>query len=305
MGDVVKFQEDHSVKFGLTGYLAEVIEARLKRCLELAPLSEPLSSAIEYSIFPAGKRIRPLLSCLLYHDLGGDAERLAAAAVSIELVHCASLIHDDLPAFDDDDFRRGRPSCHKAYGEATAILGGDVLVPHAIACLWDTDFTDSQKLHFMRILSSAYVVVCNGQQLDILPEGERGSLDEIHRQKTAALFAAATEYVGIAMGADDNLQQRLQKLGNSIGLYFQMINDFIDVHGSGKDRGRSGSSDEKNERGNLFRSQDREAALEEVRAVRADIEKNLNLIRSATGDQKCRFKGTKAVLDKVTLPLNS
>ena len=115
--------------------LLKLIEAELKQVFYAANPCEPLASALHYSVFPGGKRIRPVLALLLFQDLSQDPKNLLRASLALEVFHCATLIHDDMPALDDDDFRRGKASCHKAFGEATALLAGDYLSALAFKCI--------------------------------------------------------------------------------------------------------------------------------------------------------------------------
>ena len=166
------------------------IEARLGIDLAALEVSGSLHEAVNYVIFPGGKRIRPLLAMTLCADLGVDPIRSVDLFTPLELIHVASLIHDDLPALDNDDYRRGRASCHKKFGEPTAILTGDLMVAHALSLLAKSDFSGDSKLRLIAELSSAFVRLCHGQQCDL--DGASG-LEILKTQalKTGALFGAA------------------------------------------------------------------------------------------------------------------
>ena len=217
------------------------------------PLSE-LIMAARYSLENGGKRIRPLLVALAARAVGAmnppEAEDHLTCA--IELIHTYSLIHDDLPAMDDDDLRRGRPSLHKAYDEATAILVGDGLQARAFELLAEAPgVSDSQRIAMIRALASAAGLrgMVGGQFIDIhatdtdlaLPE-----LQDMHALKTGALIRAALALGGIAAGADGRQLSALDRYGRHIGLAFQVVDDILDVEGDsqtlGKTQGKDGEA---------------------------------------------------------------
>jgi len=252
-----------------------LVEGELLKVFE-APGSTPkLSDIARYGVFPGGKRIRPVLALAWCVDLGGDPSKLALAAAALELVHCASLIHDDLPALDNDDFRRGRPACHRAFTEAGAILAGDMLVSRAHRCLLDAPFPSDTLVEFTRVLANAYIDLCLGQHLDLLPVGERGDLPAIHRLKTGALFSACTAFGSLGAGRGGNEIRRAAELGHAIGLLFQISDDFIDAHGTDAARGRPGSSDERNGKENFF-SDSRLDPLKIVAETEREIERHIH-----------------------------
>lgn len=236
-----------SMKNGLEE-LESLIERDLETLFSRASIVEPLRAALHHSVFPKGKRLRPLFALALCEDLGGNTKKFSSAAIALELVHCASLIHDDLPALDNDDERRGRPTCHKAFGEATAVLAGDFLVPWAIESISNSELPVGVRMDLVKALSAAFLDLCNGQQLDILPPEKRGSLEEIHRLKTGALFAAALKFGAIAAQSNWEVAATAAELGGRIGLFFQISDDLLDRFGDSEQRGRSGSSDEKNQK---------------------------------------------------------
>lgn len=221
------------------------IEVRIKRLLVESNLA-PLHQVLEYSLVPTGKCMRPLLLFSLCCDLKGESARFLPAALALEFVHVASLIHDDLPALDNDDYRRGRLSCHRKFGEGQAILAGDLLVSHAFSLLLDTEFEAREKILFVRTLSTAFDNVCLGQSLDLLPAKGRGDLEELYNRKTGALFGAAAKFAAIGCNLEESLQLSAWELGLSIGFSFQIIDDFIDLFGAAELRGRPTSSDSRN-----------------------------------------------------------
>jgi len=219
-------------------------------------LLEDFSPATRYPLANGGKRIRP---CLLYAAANAvaDSPGLAAAldqlACAVELIHTYSLIHDDLPAMDDDDLRRGRPTLHKAYGEATAILVGDGLQASAFELIADAPGINSEtKISLVRVLarSSGLHGMVGGQYIDITSTGKQLSLEQLramHALKTGALIRASLAMGGIAAGANDRQLAALDAYGSHIGLAFQVVDDILDVEGDtetlGKTQGKDGDAD--------------------------------------------------------------
>ena len=154
-------------------YLASVVE-------ELNIVA-PLKKAIEYSVLNGGKRLRPVLALNIAEDLGCNPSSILPAAAALEFLHAASLVHDDLPTMDDDSLRRGKPACHIQFGEATALLCGDILPTLAFTSVANVNLEDEQKFRIINILSEAYRNLCNGQQLDILPDKSLSELSIIHK----------------------------------------------------------------------------------------------------------------------------
>jgi geranylgeranyl diphosphate synthase type II len=198
--------------------------------------------AMRYSIFSGGKRLRPALCVAGYSVYQDDWLPVLPAASAIEMVHTYSLIHDDLPAMDDDDFRRGRPSCHKQFGEAIAILAGDGLLTQAFETLARCNhFQPNQLVEVIGRLSRASGTregMIAGQVLDLQAEGRNVSLaevDAIHRSKTGALFAASVWIGAFLGGARVNEQRIIGEYGERIGLAFQIVDDILDER-AGNDR---------------------------------------------------------------------
>ncbi|AKU90642.1 polyprenyl synthetase family protein [Vulgatibacter incomptus] len=217
---------------------------------------EALAKAMAYSLLAGGKRLRPIL-CLAAFE-GCEGARVAEAvaldfAVALELIHTYSLVHDDLPAMDDDDLRRGRPTCHKVFGEATAILAGDALLTEAFGILAGGDEPVRAKLVGLLARAAGAEGMVGGQQLDLDMTGRLAaaeplpSLDEIgeiHRRKTGALLAVASEAGALAAGASDATVKALRAYGESLGLAFQIADDVLDVVGDAAAMGKSGRGDE-------------------------------------------------------------
>ena len=231
--------------FGIYKYYQEFIDDSLHSALEGSDIEEPMLSAIRHAVFPAGKRIRPMLSMLFALDLGFDPKALVSQAVALELLHCSSLVHDDLPALDNDDERRGRPSCHKAFGEAAAILAGDAMIALALECAGKGELRPELLLRSVRLLSKSFKDVCRGQLLDMEKVSD---LDKVQGLKTGALFQAALLLPCIAIDLHMFPLKSVEKFSSEYGRFFQLADDIIDVWGSSKARGRQESSDRRNEK---------------------------------------------------------
>ena len=204
-----------------------------------------LSMAMRYSVLNGGKRLRPIL-VYLANELGNaDNDSLDILAGSIELVHCYSLIHDDLPSMDDDDLRRGNPTTHIKYDEATAILAGDALQPLAFELLSLLKTSDTNKLMIIKSLAKAcgHLGMVGGQIKDIHSHNitDVDSLDTMHSQKTGRLIQTSLETSAILSGLDVSEVNALTEYGSKIGLAFQIQDDIIDIESpssiSGKDQG--------------------------------------------------------------------
>ena len=207
--------------------LASHFEEALRSETEKLSLEGRLREAVLYALLSGGKRIRPLFALALSSDIAGNVrEDLFRFFVPLEMVHAASLVHDDLPALDNDDTRRGQPSLHKAFDEATAILCGDYLVPAAFGICGALENGVGARL--TQALARAYSSVCFGQQLDLAPEISAADLIAVHRNKTAALFAGAAEFAGILSNQTPEQIKLLSSCGEALGMYFQFADDFLD-----------------------------------------------------------------------------
>ena len=222
-------------------------QKRINQTLEgLLPSDDSiLSEAMRYSVLNGGKRLRPILVYLSSELGGANRDSIDTLAGSIELIHCYSLIHDDLPSMDDDDLRRGNPTTHKKYDEATAILAGDALQPLAFELISNLDTSDSNKITIVNCLANAcgYLGMVGGQIKDIHSKeiNTVHDLDIMHSQKTGRLIQASLETSGILSGLDQKDIEALNKYGEKIGLAFQIQDDIIDIESpssiSGKDQG--------------------------------------------------------------------
>lgn len=226
------------------------IEQVLDRYLpDQGAASPQLARAMRYAVLGGGKRIRPVLAYAACELAGGTPEQADVPAATVELVHVYSLIHDDLPAMDDDDLRRGRPTCHRAFDEATAILAGDTLHTLAFELLArEGDFSDAQRLAMIRRLGEAAGMggMAAGQSRDMLAHGREltpEALEEMHFLKTGRLITAALMLGALAGGADDELLARIRAYGDRIGLAFQIRDDILDVTATTEALGKPSGSD--------------------------------------------------------------
>jgi len=233
---------------------AALVDEAIERFLP-APDTMPtkLHQAMRYSVMAGGKRVRPVLVLSACAAVGGDEKNALPAACAMEMIHTYSLIHDDLPAMDDDDFRRGRPTNHKVYGEATAILAGDALLTEAFNLLSDSRINSN-------VPSEVLLRVCNtiarcagsmgmvgGQVVDMESEGKQidfPTLEYIHTHKTGALILAAIQSGAMIGGADERTFDALTRYGGAVGLAFQVADDILDVVGDSQALGKSAGSDE-------------------------------------------------------------
>jgi geranylgeranyl diphosphate synthase type II len=214
-----------------------------------------LSEAMRYSLEAGGKRVRPMLCLLASESVGGTAQAALGGALALEYVHTYSLIHDDLPAMDDDDLRRGKPTCHKVYGEAHAILAGDGLLTEAFRLLARDERTSpALRLEAIALLAEAagWRGMVGGQALDLEGEGrpragEEGDLrhiQTIHRLKTGALLRASLEMGAVLGGADAGHRAALREAGALLGLAFQIQDDILDATATEADLGKRVGKDQ-------------------------------------------------------------
>jgi len=224
----------------------ERVEATLDRWLP-AESCEPqaLHAALRYAVFNGGKRIRPLLAFAAAEAIGLPPRRVDAMATAVELIHCYSLVHDDLPAMDDDDLRRGKPTLHKAFDEATAILAGDALLTLAFEGM-ARDRVPAEAIVELAAASGSVGMV-GGQAMDLAFEATkptREALESMFRKKTGALIRAAIVMPVADRDAADADYLALSEYGEAIGLAFQIVDDLLDIEGSTEQIGKPAGSDE-------------------------------------------------------------
>lgn len=230
------------------------IQQDLTTALDAFALPEPLKGAVHHAVMLGGKRVRPAL-CYATAALGDNVNVAAVrrAAVAVELIHCYSLVHDDLPCMDDDSLRRGQPTCHVAFEESTALLAGDILQSMAYEILssrlFDQSVAVDQSIMFrqMQILATSSSKMVCGQALDLQAEGKRitqDALENIHRNKTGALIQAAImmSAVTIFKGTDPAIL-KLRQFGQAIGLAFQVQDDILDITADTEVLGKTAGKD--------------------------------------------------------------
>ena len=229
----------------------QTIDAALERLLPPANQKpESIHRAMRHSVFAGGKRLRPILCMEAGRAVSGklpaDIEELGCA---LEMLHTYSLIHDDLPALDNDDLRRGRPTCHVVFGEATAILAGDALQTCAYQALSKLRCPSDARVVIIKEISAATGTVngmIGGQVLDLEAEhqpADAETLEYIHRSKTGALITASLVSGGIYAGTNSGAVERLRKFGQEVGLAFQIVDDVLDVTQSSEQLGKTAGKD--------------------------------------------------------------
>ncbi len=213
--------------------------------------------AMRYSLSAGGKRVRPILMMAACEAVGGDFNKIMPAACAMECVHTYSLIHDDLPAMDDDDLRRGKPTCHKVFGEAIAILAGDALLTYAFELMTHPELLRAVNGDLVNEAISIFAKAAGvsgmvgGQTADILFEGkdvDGDTLAYIHGHKTGALIRASVEMGALLGGGKEAQVESLSRFGTALGLAFQVVDDLLDVIGDEKKLGKPVGSDERNKK---------------------------------------------------------
>lgn len=234
----------------------EAVEAALVRLLPDDAWPERLHRAMAHAVFAGGKRIRPILARLAHAAAGGDPAAVTDAACGLELIHTYSLIHDDLPAFDDDVLRRGRPTVHVAFDEATAILAGDALLAEGLLLIArhpaGTEWAQ-RRAAAVELVADAVSArgMVGGQMEDLEATGQiesaaqdpRKRLDRIHRAKTGCLLAASVELGAVLAGVDDDRRRVFGDFGAGLGLAFQIADDILDATATAADLGKSPGKD--------------------------------------------------------------
>lgn len=239
------------VSFDINAYLAER-KVLVERALEGAiATSEPakIYEAMRYSLLAGGKRLRPILCLATCELLGGTMEMAMPTACALEMIHTMSLIHDDLPAMDNDDYRRGKLTNHKVYGEDIAILAGDGLLAYAFEYAAErTENVPADRLvRVIGVLSKAVGALVAGQVLDLESEGNPDTtaetLEFIHRHKTGALLEACVTSGALLAGASADDLQRLARYAQNIGLAFQIVDDILDITATQEELGKTAGKD--------------------------------------------------------------
>jgi geranylgeranyl diphosphate synthase type II len=241
------------VSFDLGAYMkqrTDAVDAALERLLPAETLRpETLHKAMRYSVFAGGKRLRPVLVIAGAEAVGGTAERVMPTACAMELIHTYSLVHDDLPAMDNDDFRRGAPTNHKVFGEAMAILAGDALLTLAFRLVADNAAKSAALCDVVTEIADAagHRGMVAGQVADLEAEGQTVGaevVDYIHAHKTGALIRASLRVGAMLCGADAAQLRALSVAGADLGLAFQIVDDVLDVVASSQELGKTAGKDQ-------------------------------------------------------------
>src|SRR5579884_1228171 len=259
-----------------------------------------IHEAMRYSVFAGGKRLRPALCVAAFEIYQEDWKPILPVAAAFEIIHTYSLIHDDLPAMDNDDFRRGQPSCHKKFNEAIAILAGDALLTFAFEVLARCDAFPSdrmqQVIHMISRASGCQTGMIAGQVFDL--EGEHRPIHEvdveqIHRAKTAALITASVTAGGYLGGARDREMKALTRFGECIGLAFQIVDDILDETASTETLGKTKGKDRRQEKATY----PARYGLDRSRALAADLTNEAFVQLSTFGDRARSLRGIAGFLE--------
>ncbi|WP_405110409.1 polyprenyl synthetase family protein [Micromonospora sp. NBC_01405] len=260
----------------------ELINRELERAIQIGGPDE-LYRTIRYSLLAGGKRVRPILCLTACAAGGGSTEVAMPTAVALEMLHTATLIHDDLPSMDNDDFRRGRPTNHKVFGEGMALLAGDALLSYSLEhVLLHTDAPPSRVLRVIHTLLHTIGIhgAIGGQVIDVQmadrEDVDLATLESMHTRKTGALLSAAVVTGAVLAGADEEMVRRAESYGMKIGLAFQIIDDILDVTSTLDELGKTPHKDEKQRKATFPRllglDQSRRRATELVASAKQDVE---------------------------------
>ncbi len=268
--------------------IAETVESLINeindRLHALIPLrdhpSHSLFAGARYTLSASGKRIRPLLVTAVAEMLGSHKEKAFSAALAVEMIHTYSMIHDDLPCMDNDDFRRGRPTLHKLLTEGESLLVGNYLFTEAFSLIsQDRLITDEQKTKLVSVLAKASSKMMEGQAMDLKADRKWCTLpllQEIHEKKTGALLCASCECGAIVASVEKKVKEQLTAFGEKLGLLFQIVDDLLDVTASEEKHGKKIGSDEKNDKATYVTFLGLEKSKSIARELVATIYSSLN-----------------------------
>jgi len=276
------------VTFDVSGYLKEraaTVDEALERFLP--PETEPpatIHRAMRYSVFAGGKRLRPVLVIAGAEAVGGQRDRVMPTACAMELIHTYSLVHDDLPAMDNDDFRRGRPTSHKVFGEAMAILAGDGLLTLAFELLAENFASGGDAGALRHVLADVAAGagtrgMVGGQVADLEAEGRQvtaADLDFIHLHKTAALIRTSLRVGAVLCGATAAQVRALSVAGGNLGLAFQIVDDLLDVEGTTEQLGKTAGKDQAQQKATYPAIHGLEASRARARDLIAEADRALH-----------------------------
>lgn len=269
-------------------YRIEEIENIIKKYLpEECGYQKTIIEAMNYSILAGGKRLRPMLMLETYRLFGGKSSVIEPFMAAIEMIHTYSLVHDDLPAMDNDEYRRGKKTTHAVYGEAMGILAGDALLNYAYETVAEAFALEPENRNIgkaFRVLAGKAGIygMVGGQTVDVESEGlntiERERLDFIYRLKTGALIEAAMLVGAILAGASEEQQKLVEKVAGEVGLAFQIQDDILDVTSTLEVLGKPIGSDEKNQKATYVTFEGLEKAAEEVERLSVDAMQQLDML---------------------------
>lgn len=253
-------------------YLTQVQSSLEAACEQYLPESSEVCQAARYSLMGGGKRIRAVLVLSVCEMLGGNIKAAEWFAAAVEMLHCYSLIHDDMPCMDDDDLRRGHPSCHKMYGESTAMLAGDVLLTEAFDLVAHAPASAESRVCAAQVLANGAGSrgMIYGQELDLKYEALAVTEDQlrlIHRNKTGALINAAVQMGAAAASVTEQQRQALENYAYGIGLVFQIVDDVLDVTSTSEQLGKPIGSDSENGKTTFVTLYGAEGALELAQTI--------------------------------------
>ena len=268
-------------------YLTRASAALEKACAQFLPEESEVCRAARYSLLGGGKRIRAVLVLSVCDMLGGDLQAAGAFSAAVEMLHCYSLIHDDLPCMDNDDLRRGRPSCHKAFGEATAMLAGDVLLTEAFEAVANAPTGPQACAQAAKALGlgAGSRGMVYGQELDLKYEALAATEEQlrlIHRNKTGALINAAVQMGAAAAGADAAQCRALEAYAYGIGLVVQIVDDVLDVTSTPEQLGKPVGSDSENGKTTFATLYGADGAMELARRIN---EETCSALREQFGEK--------------------
>jgi geranylgeranyl diphosphate synthase type II len=255
-----------------------LVEQALDRALpQESAWPETIHRAVRYSLFAGGKRIRPLLVLAAGEAVGGSRDEVMPLACAVEMIHTYSLVHDDLPAMDDDDLRRGKPTSHKVFGEGIAILVGDALLTRAFAIMADAPI-DADAGDLRRRLAATAILaeaagtagLIGGQVMDLESEGravDANALEKMHRAKTGALLGACVRGGAVLGGGSHEDRARLDRYASAIGLAFQVVDDVLDETGVAHELGKTAGKDARAGKATYVSVHGLEASLQMVRRL--------------------------------------
>jgi len=268
-----------------------LVDAKLGELVPAEAEDPPaVHAAIRWSLFAPAKRFRPLLVFAAGESFGATPERLLRTACAFELIHTYSLIHDDLPAMDDDELRRGRPTCHVKFGEATAVLAGDALQALAFQVIAEDETLDAHlRVSLVALLARASGTpegMVAGQAHDLSAEARADvtaeELERIHRRKTGALIAASARAGALVAGADDSESEAVTRYALDLGLLFQITDDLLDVTASAADLGKTPGKDARSQKATYPALHGLEAARALAREVHARACASLDTLQTPT-----------------------